>query len=107
MTEHTQHLLATWSEGAWTVSTETGVHSAVTLAELTNALNRDPAQQVHCVPVDEPSRAQARRELGARELDPGAQARAERWQAENREAFDSANRYVEEYGLPLAKYRVF
>lgn len=36
-----------------------------------------------------------------------AEARAERWLAENLEALESSNRYVEEHGLPLAKYRLF
>jgi antitoxin CcdA len=55
------------------------------------------------------------RDLG---LDPDAIAaqalrdaiRAEktrRWQAENREAIAAHNRYVEQHGLPLAKYRMF
>jgi len=30
-----------------------------------------------------------------------------RWKIENREAIDSSNRWVEEHGLPLAKYRKF
>jgi antitoxin CcdA len=30
-----------------------------------------------------------------------------RWQEENREALLSSNAYVEKYGLPLAKYRMF
>lgn len=34
-------------------------------------------------------------------------ARRERWLAENREAIESSNRYVEEHGLPLARYRLF
>ena len=33
--------------------------------------------------------------------------RKRRWQEENREALEAANAYVAEYGLPLAKYRVF
>lgn len=33
--------------------------------------------------------------------------RTRRWQAENREAIEAHNRYVEEHGLPLAKYRMF
>jgi antitoxin CcdA len=32
---------------------------------------------------------------------------ARRWQEENREALLSSNAYVEEHGLPLAKYRLF
>ncbi|WEK47252.1 MAG: type II toxin-antitoxin system CcdA family antitoxin [Candidatus Andeanibacterium colombiense] len=35
------------------------------------------------------------------------QARAERWLAENREAIESSNAWVEKHGLPLAKYRLF
>jgi antitoxin CcdA len=34
-------------------------------------------------------------------------ARRERWLAENAEAIESSNAYVEKYGLPLAKYRQF
>ena len=30
-----------------------------------------------------------------------------RWKEENREAIESSNRWVEEHGLPLAKYRQF
>ena len=33
--------------------------------------------------------------------------RARRWKEENREAIQSMNEYVEEHGLPLAKYRQF
>lgn len=29
------------------------------------------------------------------------------WKEENREALESSNRWVEEHGLPLAKYRQF
>jgi len=29
------------------------------------------------------------------------------WKQENREALESSNRWVEEHGLPLAKYRQF
>lgn len=36
-----------------------------------------------------------------------AQARGERWLAENREALESSNAYVEAHGLPLARYRRF
>ncbi len=36
-----------------------------------------------------------------------AEARAERWQEENREAIESSNRWVEENGLPLAGMRLF
>jgi len=34
-------------------------------------------------------------------------ARSERWLAENQEAIESSNAYVEKHGLPLAKYRMF
>lgn len=34
-------------------------------------------------------------------------ARSELWLAENQEAIESSNAYVEKYGLPLAKYRMF
>jgi antitoxin CcdA len=30
-----------------------------------------------------------------------------RWQEENREALLSSNAYVQKYGLPLVKYRMF
>jgi antitoxin CcdA len=33
--------------------------------------------------------------------------RIRRWQEDNREALEAANAYVAEYGLPLAKYRMF
>ena len=33
--------------------------------------------------------------------------KARRWQEENREAIEAHNRWVEEHGLPLAKYRMF
>lgn len=36
-----------------------------------------------------------------------AKAQADRWYQENREAVDYWNRYVEEHGLPLARYRQF
>lgn len=36
-----------------------------------------------------------------------AEKRAEQWLAENREALDGWNAYVEEHGLPLADYRRF
>ena len=34
-------------------------------------------------------------------------ARAERWKRENRAALESSNQWVEQNGLPLAKYRQF
>lgn len=34
-------------------------------------------------------------------------ARAAKWLEENRAALESSNRWVEEHGLPLAKYRPF
>jgi antitoxin CcdA len=34
-------------------------------------------------------------------------AREARWLAENRDAIEATNQWVEENGLPLAKYRVF
>ena len=37
---------------------------------------------------------------------PSADEQA-RWNEENREAIEASNRYVEEHGLPLAKYRMF
>lgn len=36
-----------------------------------------------------------------------AETRAERWLAENRDALDYWNDYVEKNGLPLARYRQF
>ena len=36
-----------------------------------------------------------------------SKARAERWQVENKEAIEYWNKYVEEHGLPLARYRIF
>lgn len=36
-----------------------------------------------------------------------AETRAERWRAENAEAIESSNRYVERHGLPLAGFRRF
>ena len=36
-----------------------------------------------------------------------SKTRAERWQEENRGAIESSNAYVEEHGLPLARYRMF
>ncbi|WP_037478903.1 type II toxin-antitoxin system CcdA family antitoxin [Sphingomonas sp. PAMC 26617] len=33
--------------------------------------------------------------------------RIRRWQEDNRAALEAANAYVAEYGLPLAKYRMF
>lgn len=35
------------------------------------------------------------------------QEHAHRWREENREAIEANNRWVEENGLPLAKYRLF
>lgn len=41
-------------------------------------------------------------------IDMAVRAEKERlWQVENAEAIKSSNDYVEKYGLPLAKYRVF
>lgn len=36
-----------------------------------------------------------------------ARTRNERWLAENRDAIESSNAFVEKHGLPLAKYRMF
>jgi antitoxin CcdA len=36
-----------------------------------------------------------------------AERRAELWLAENRNALESSNAYVEAHGLPLARYRTF
>jgi len=36
-----------------------------------------------------------------------ARTRSERWLAENQEAIESSNAFVEKHGLPLAKYRMF
>ena len=34
-------------------------------------------------------------------------AQEERWRAENAEALDASNSYVEEHGLPLERFRTF
>lgn len=34
-------------------------------------------------------------------------AAEERWKEENREAMEANNRWIEEHGLPLEKYRLF
>ncbi len=36
-----------------------------------------------------------------------SRAKAEQWKAENAEAIESSNRWVEANGLPLARYRQF
>lgn len=36
-----------------------------------------------------------------------AKVRTERWLAENKAAIDAANDYVEQHGLPLARFRQF
>lgn len=36
-----------------------------------------------------------------------AKEKAKQWQEENAEAIQSSNEYVEKYGLPLEKYRLF
>lgn len=36
-----------------------------------------------------------------------AQVRGERWLAENKAAIEASNEYVEQHGLPLARYRQF
>jgi antitoxin CcdA len=36
-----------------------------------------------------------------------AEARAQRWLRDNRDAIDSWNQYVEQHGLPLAEFRQF
>jgi len=36
-----------------------------------------------------------------------AEAKAERWQADNAEAIAAYNRWVAQHGLPLARYRQF
>jgi len=36
-----------------------------------------------------------------------ARRRSELWLAENQEAIESSNAFVEKYGLPLAKHRMF
>ena len=36
-----------------------------------------------------------------------AKEKAKQWQEENAEAIRSSNEYVEKYGLPLEKYRLF
>ena len=39
--------------------------------------------------------------------DPVKAESARRWQEENREAIASRNQWIEENGLPLARYRLF
>lgn len=36
-----------------------------------------------------------------------AEAQTERWRSENKDAFESSNKYVKRHGLPLSKYRSF
>lgn len=36
-----------------------------------------------------------------------ARTRSEHWLAENQDAIESSNHFVEKHGLPLAKYRMF
>lgn len=36
-----------------------------------------------------------------------ARTRSQRWLAENQDAIESSNTFVEKHGLPLAKYRMF
>lgn len=73
-----------------------------------------PSQRSGLAESQQPFAAEARA-LG---LDPEAIAakavadavraeKARRWQEENREAIEAHNRWVEEHGLPLAKYRMF
>ena len=50
------------------------------------------------------------RRIGVRPDDDTPEARALRekqWLDENKEAIESANAYIEKYGLPLEKYRMF
>jgi post-segregation antitoxin (ccd killing protein) len=49
-----------------------------------------------------PSKAKSK--LGS---DPERSKRAQQWLEENWEALESSNRWVEEHGLPFAKYRLF
>jgi len=44
------------------------------------------------------------------EVDVGAdiaRGRQERWRAENQDALESSNRFVEQHGLPLSEHRYF
>jgi len=36
-----------------------------------------------------------------------SEAKAEQWKRENQSAIESSNRFIEEHGLPLARYRNF
>jgi antitoxin CcdA len=40
-------------------------------------------------------------------IDAVQRAKDERWKAENREALEYANQFVEENGIPLARFRKF
>lgn len=116
-----QQAVARWANGLRVpraaqmaaVAQATGGH--VTAADFfADACADEPAVSGSFAQQQSPFAAEARA-LG---LDPDAIAaqalrdaiRAEktrRWQAENREAIEAHNRYVEQNGLPLAKYRMF
>jgi antitoxin CcdA len=83
--------------------------SASGFAEVQTAMEAPPPQH-----ADIAVQAEARA-LG---LDPDAIAaraiqdairaeKARRWQEENREALEAQNAWIEQHGLPLAKYRMF
>ena len=81
---------------------------------MNDALKRKPARQVTKVSLN-PDHLEAARELGidiSQACERGlietiAKERGARWKEANREAVDSHNAYVAEFGLPLEKYRLF
>ena len=78
-----------------------------------NALRKTAGRSATNVSLDRATVAEAR-ELGiniSQACERGLvetvkEARAARWLEENREALDGYNRYIEEHGLPLEKYRL-
>lgn len=56
-------------------------------------------------PLDRPSGVSRAEMAETTRSDP--RGMTERWLAENDEALRSSNDFVERYGLPLAKYRMF
>lgn len=82
---------------------------------MTNAaLKREPRRRPTNVSLDREYLAEAR-ELGiniSQACERGLaetlkEERWKRWREENREALEGWNKYIEEHGLPLAKYRQF
>jgi post-segregation antitoxin (ccd killing protein) len=56
-------------------------------------------------PVPRPNREKAPRVRSAAVAGAVARKRAEAWLAENREALESSNAFVEAHGLPLGRIR--